>query len=102
LHDFTDNSTGPKVSPESSALTKIMKPCQTCQTLQKESTQERERKGNKGQGLKSRQANSPTKASHKEESEPLRTEPSLHQSHEANQLKRGRYVKIPYLETVSN
>jgi hypothetical protein len=37
---------------------------QPCQTFyKKESTQKRERKGNKGQGPKSRQANSPTKAS---------------------------------------
>jgi len=32
-----------------------------CQTFKKERTQERERKRNKGLGLKSRQANSPTK-----------------------------------------
>jgi hypothetical protein len=42
----------------------VMKPCQT---LYKESTQERERKRNKGQGPKSRQANSPKEAGHKEE-----------------------------------
>jgi hypothetical protein len=42
----------------------LMKPCQT---FYKESTQERARNQNKGQGPKSRQANSPTKAGHKEE-----------------------------------
>jgi hypothetical protein len=36
----------------------LMKPCQT---YRKKGTQERERKGNKGQGLKSKQSNSPTK-----------------------------------------
>jgi hypothetical protein len=50
-----------------------MKPCQT---LIKESTQERERKRNKGQGPKSRVSKSPKEAGHKEESKPLRTEPS--------------------------
>jgi len=54
-------------------VSKIMKPCQT---LEKESTQERERKGNKGQGSKFGQAKSPTKAGHKEEREQLRTGPS--------------------------
>jgi hypothetical protein len=50
---------------------KLMKPCQT-----KESTQERERKRNKRQEPKSRQANSPKEAGHKEKREPLRTGPS--------------------------
>jgi hypothetical protein len=36
----------------------------------------RERKGNKGQRSKSNQAKSPTKLGHKDEKEPLRTEPS--------------------------
>jgi hypothetical protein len=44
---------------------KMMKPCQTL-FLKKKSTQGRERKRNKGQGPKSRQANSPTEAGHKE------------------------------------
>jgi hypothetical protein len=51
----------------------LMKPCQTCK---KESTHKRERKRNKGQGQKSRQANNPNEASHKEEREPLSTQPS--------------------------
>jgi hypothetical protein len=51
----------------------MMKPCQT---LKKESTQERERKRNKGQGPKSRQANSPKELGHKEVMEPLSTETS--------------------------
>ncbi len=42
-----------------------------CQTLLKESTQQRERKRNKGQGPKSRQANSPEEAGHNEEMEPV-------------------------------
>jgi hypothetical protein len=42
----------------------------------KESTQGRERKINKGQEPKSRQANNPKEAGHPEEREPLRTEPS--------------------------
>jgi len=44
-----------------------------CQTLLKESTQERERKRNKGQGPKSRQANNPKEAGHKEVMESLST-----------------------------
>jgi hypothetical protein len=45
-----------------------MKPCQT---FKKESTQRRERKRNKGEGPKSRQANSPKGAGHKKEREAL-------------------------------
>jgi hypothetical protein len=51
----------------------MLKPCPT---LQKESTQERERRRNKRQGLKSRQANSPKEAGHKEVREPLNAETS--------------------------
>jgi hypothetical protein len=36
----------------------------------------RERKGNKGQGPKSKQVNNPTKVGHKEERELLKIEPS--------------------------
>jgi hypothetical protein len=59
----------------------MMKPCPT---LQKESTQERERRRNKGQGPKSWQVNSPTQVGHKE----VREQPSLHKSLEAYQLKK--------------
>ncbi len=60
-------------------------------------TEQKERKRNKGQEPKSMQASSPKEAGHKEEREPLRTQEgkgttknqTLHQSHEAYQLKRG-------------
>ncbi len=52
------------------------------------------RKRNKGQGPKSRQANSPKVAGHKEERAPLRTEPTLHQLHEAYQLRRGKVFAL--------
>jgi hypothetical protein len=65
-----------------------MKPCQT---LVKESTQERARKRNTGQGPKSRQATSPKEAGHKEEREPLRTEPST------SGLKRIKLKNLPSL-----
>jgi hypothetical protein len=50
----------------------------TAKLYKKESTQERERKRNKGQGPKSRQANSPKEARHHQEMEPLGTK-ALHQ-----------------------
>jgi hypothetical protein len=50
----------------------------------KEKERERERKGNKRPGAKSRQANSPTKTGHKEEREPLRTEPSTNRMKQIN------------------
>ncbi len=61
----------------------------------KASKQGRE-KETKGQGPKSRQANSTKDAGHKEERESLRTEPST-SSHEAYQLKRGEVFK-PFLK----
>jgi hypothetical protein len=47
---------GVEVKMEKIQETIVMKPCQT---LYKESTQERERKRNKRQGSKSKQANNP-------------------------------------------
>jgi hypothetical protein len=47
---------------------KVMKPCQT---PSKQSTHERERKRNKGQGPKSRQANGQKEVGHNKEREPL-------------------------------
>jgi hypothetical protein len=46
-----------------------------------------EKKETKGQGLKSKQANSPTKAGHKEEREPLRTKPSTSHMKQINERK---------------
>jgi hypothetical protein len=43
--------------------------------IKKESTQERARKRNKGQGPKSSQANSPKEEGHPKEREPLQIEP---------------------------
>ncbi len=57
------------------------------QPFEKDSTQERERKRNKGQGPKFRQANSPKEAGHKEEREPLIIKTST-KSHDAYQLKK--------------
>jgi hypothetical protein len=44
--------------------------------LERKHPRKGEKKGNKGQGPKSRKAKSPTKACHKEEREPLRIKPS--------------------------
>jgi len=67
-----------------------MKPCQTSS---KESTQERERKRNQGQGPKFRQADSPNYGCHREVKETTKDQ-NLLQLHEAYQLNKGE-VKAP-------
>jgi len=57
----------------------MMKPYQT---LLKESTQEREKKRNKGQAPKSKQTNSPKEAGHQEEKGTIKNQ-TLLQLHEA-------------------
>jgi hypothetical protein len=48
---------------------------------------DKERQGNKGQGLKYKRANRPTKMGHKEEREPLRTKPSTSCMKQINERK---------------
>ncbi len=63
---------------------RIVRWCSHAKVYRKKAPKKGKQKETKGQGLKSRLTNNPTKVGHKEEREPLRTEPSTNHMKQIN------------------